>query len=205
MDANIAVMAAPLLQRVAWLAARITHPLAGMRLIRALAVRCATDRTALMHVCTALHLNNDFFTLHRLLHCMLHPFDLFVLFGEAQRAYGTRVTCDVSYQGLLHCVHVVNMYRDCVYHVADGVVTCIHETVTWSVAPPHLLHILQPRPVMPPIEELTHLAAFNALHAVSTPHFTPRIKPPHLTLKLGVVSLLQPRVLRAGEAGVCCK
>jgi hypothetical protein len=156
---------AHLLQGIAALAARSGEPLTAMRLLQALAVRCARDPAARMHVCTALHARNDFCTLYIRLHCCVNSDAFFALFAEAQRAYGTRVFSGVTFRGVYNCVCVVTMYRVCVLRVVAGNVSVVRAFVTREVnvrgadalfAPCILDHIarMQALPLPPGAEEL---------------------------------------------------
>ena len=105
------------LQRVAALAARSGEPLTAMRLLHALAARCALDPEARMHVCTALHVHNNFRTLYERLHACFTLDDFVELFECVQHAYGTRVFRDVTCNHVPNLVRVVTMYRVWVIHV----------------------------------------------------------------------------------------
>jgi len=131
--ASIPHMPAPQLQRVATRAARCGEPLIAMHLLKALAVRCAGDSEALMHVCTALNVDNDFYTLYTLLNCCIDCDDFFALFACVQHAYGTRVYRGVACNGVINCVCVVTMYRVCVLSVDGAVVTVLHNIVLRDV------------------------------------------------------------------------
>ena len=100
-------------------AARSGVPLTAMRLLKALAVRCARDANALMHVCTALHVHNDFRTLYGRLHCCLDVDEFFALFACVQHAYGTRMFCGLTFNNVPICVCVVTMCRVCVFRVDE--------------------------------------------------------------------------------------
>jgi hypothetical protein len=130
---DIAGLPAQDLQLVAVQAARSGDPLTALNLIKELAVRCARDPAALMHVCTALNVHNNFCTLYSLLHCCVDYVDLFALFAEAQHAYGTRVYTNVTCNGVKHCVCVVTLYRVCVFSVRDGVAAVVCQFVTRDV------------------------------------------------------------------------
>ena len=71
---------------------------------RQLLLLASSDAAHHRTVCTALHLHNDFCTLHSFLQRVECTRDFFMLFAEAQRAVGTRVFFDVSY---LHCDRAV--------------------------------------------------------------------------------------------------
>jgi hypothetical protein len=87
-----------------------------------------------MHVSTALHANNDFYTLFTMLNRLIVVDDLFALSACAQHAYGTRVYSGLTCDGVRNCVCVVTMYRVCVFHV-DGVdVSVMHDIVLRSVS-----------------------------------------------------------------------
>jgi hypothetical protein len=153
------------LQGIAALAARSGEPLTAMRLLQALAVRCARDPVALMHVCTALHARNDFCTLYHRLHCCVNSNAFFELFACVQHAYGTRVFSGETCNGVSNCVCVVTMYRVCVFRVVDGNVSVVSTFATREVnergddalfAPYILQHIahMQALPLPPGAEEL---------------------------------------------------
>jgi hypothetical protein len=158
-------MAVQELDRVAVQAARSGDPLTALNLIKELAVRCARDPAALMHVCTALNVHNNFCTLYSFLHCCVDYRDLFALFAEAQHAYGTRVYDDVTYRDVPHCVCVVTLYRVCVLSVHDRVAAVLCEFVTRDVNVDVNVHggsVL----CMPPTQAariLLHIAALNEL------------------------------------------
>jgi len=140
--ASIAQMPARDLQCVAAQAARSGEPLTAMRLIKELAVRCAHDPEAIMHVCTALHVHNDSRNLYSLLNCCVDCADVFALFAEAQRAYGTRVFCNVVCNDVMNCVCVVTLYRVCVFGVDDNVVSVLHDLTMRDVNVLGDLHML---------------------------------------------------------------
>ena len=136
-----------------------------MRLLQALAVRCARDPAARMHVCTALHARNDFCTLYLRLHCCVNSDAFFALFACVQHAYGTRVFSGEKFDGVSNCVCVVTMYRVCVFRVVAGNVYVVSTFVTREVnergadalfAPYILHHIarMQALPLPPGAEEL---------------------------------------------------
>ena len=133
MEGSIAVLPAKQLQGIAVQAARSGVPLTAMRLLKALAVRCARDADALMHVCTALHVQNDFFILYGRLHCCYDIDEFFELFACVQRAYGTRVFSNVTYCGVTNCVCVVTLYRVCVFRVVARDVSVVRTFVTREV------------------------------------------------------------------------
>jgi len=61
------------------------------------------------------------------LNCCVDCADFFALFAEAQRAYGTRVFCDMLCNDVMNCVCVVTLYRVCVFRVDAGVVSVLHD------------------------------------------------------------------------------
>jgi hypothetical protein len=133
MEGSIAVLPAKQLQGIAVQAARSGVPLTAMRLLKALAVRCARDADALMHVCTALHVQNDFFILYGRLHCCYDIDEFFELFACVQHAYGTRVFRGLTFDNVHNCVCVVTMCRVCVFRVDGRVVSVLRQQVMRDV------------------------------------------------------------------------
>ena len=128
---SIADLPAEQLQGIAVQAARSGVPLTAMRLLKALAVRCALDADALMHVCTALHVQNDFFILYGRLHCCFDIDEFFALFACVQRAYATRMFCGLTFNNVPNCV--VTMCRVCVFRIDARVVYVVRQQVTRDV------------------------------------------------------------------------
>jgi hypothetical protein len=155
------------LQRVAAQAARCGDPLTAMRMLHALAVRCARDYDALMHVCTALHLHNDFCTLYSLLHCCYDFDDFFALFAEAQRAYGTRVFSGVTCNDEQRCVCVVTLYRVYVFRVnGEGVVSVVSDVNLCVLPPRAIAHIEKLRALPMPSKALEEQMLYPAFQRV---------------------------------------
>jgi hypothetical protein len=105
-----------------------------MRLLHTLAVRCALDPEARMHVCTALHVHNNFRTLYERLHACFTLDDFVELFECVQHAYGTRVFRDVTCNHVPNLVCVMTMYRVWVFHVdADHDICTDHNVMLRGV------------------------------------------------------------------------
>ena len=110
-----------------------------MRLLQPLAVRCASDAVVHMHVCTALNVHNDLYSLYSLLCCCIDAHDFIALFAEIQRPYGTSVWSGVTCNGALHCVYVQNAYCECMCHIDGNVISCIGVDVFAAVIDVELL------------------------------------------------------------------
>jgi hypothetical protein len=167
MEASIDTLPAPELQVIAVQAARTVQPLAAMRLLKRLAARCADDADARMYVCTALNVQNDFYTLYALLFRVLDARDLVALFACAQRAYGTRV--DIAQR----CVRVENAYLRCAFCIDGKKVVCSGDVeVLREECPGALLSLVQ-RPLVPYDSPIPDMAgARKELQEVSSPPCT---------------------------------
>jgi hypothetical protein len=142
MEASIDELPALQLQAIAVQAARTVQPLAAMRLLQALAVRCARDADARAVVCTALNVQNDFYSVYSLLFRCIDAHDLVALFACVQRAYGTRV--DIAQQ----CVRVDNAYLRCAFHINGKQILCSGDVVMLCDECPGALLSLVQRPLL---------------------------------------------------------
>ena len=97
-----------------------------------------------MHVCTALNVQNDFYTLYSLLFRFIDARDLVALFACAQRAYGTRV--DI----VQHCVRVENAHLRCLFRIDGKKLSCIGDVVMLCDVPHDALHFKTPARITRP-------------------------------------------------------
>jgi hypothetical protein len=92
-----------------------------------------------MHVCTALHVRNDFCKLYERLHACFTPEDFLELFECVQHANGTRVFRDVTCNDVPNRVCVVTMYRVWVFHVGIDHNICTHPDVVLRAVNVHIV------------------------------------------------------------------
>ena len=108
------------LTRASWLTPPPCSHIFTVFFCRKLLLLAASDAAHHRTVCTALHIHNDFCTLHSFLERIYCTRDFFLLIAEAQRAAGTRVFFDVSYSNCDSAVLFVTASEFCVMNVNDA-------------------------------------------------------------------------------------